>query len=135
MTQKRCIRCEQVKDKSSFQHGHHIEFCGDCHQKYRNSESRRFRYTFHGYGKELFALKYNNDAPTAETIIVSIPSDNEGKKKLVKDIKEKVDKGLDFYVKEEEMIKDEERHTEILAEIRQLEGYWDQVRSFEKKYS
>ena|SRR6266513_556125 len=135
MTKKRCIRCEQAKDKSDFQHGHYPEFCGNCHQNYRNNESRRFRYTFLAYGKELFCLKYDNDEATARSLVVSIPSDNEGKKKLVKDIKKKVDEGLNFYVKEEEIEKNSERHAEVLANIGQLESYYYQVRDFEKKYS
>ena len=89
MTNYRCIKCELVWEEKDFSFN---QFCETCNRICpNNNERRRYYNLFVGYCAELFYLKY----PEPNHSPVSIPSDNEGKKNMIKEAKRVVGIGIE----------------------------------------
>lgn len=118
----RCLKCELKKEENEFRY---YSFCDNCYQIEGGKELTRFRNIFRDYGQEIFCLRY----PDAESqCSVSIPKDNEGKKKMIEEVKKNIGSGLES---QEQWHKDKEGYKD---NVRQLNQYASQILHFEKQY-
>jgi hypothetical protein len=124
MAKLRCIICEQLKNESEFNHGHFMDFCVTCKNREGNNELRRYRYIFNKCGVEIFCLRYPD---ALSTYSVSIPSDNEGKRKMLESVEEKINAKIRFCKKELERENTKEQEKELSEDLFQSHQYKAQV--------
>lgn len=117
MTNRRCISCEMSQDESRF-NGIWPKWCEDCRKDTDSNERRRFQSVFWNDGKELFYLRFSQPDPCPDSI--SIPDSNEGKRKMLDNIMEKIEKSIEFEKKQGS-------DATVEANIRQLKTYYSQA--------
>lgn len=132
MTDKRrCISCESLKDKDKFDSAH-FRLCKACTEHPTDEELRYFENIFLDCGQELFCLEY----PDAQSQLgITIPSDKEGKKSLIQNIKKRIEDKIEFWTKERENSNSESKTLEANVSLHQLSIRKAEALGFEKRYN
>jgi len=132
MTNRRCISCEQSKDKDEF-NSTNFRFCKTCERHATSDELRYFENIFLDCGQELFCLEY----PDAKSQLgVSIPSDNEGIKKMLENIKKRVEDKTQFWLEQRDNSDSSSKtYREAEVSLHQLKFRKAEVIDFQQKYN
>lgn len=130
MTNRRCISCERSKDESLFDSAH-FRLCKTCTKDVSDESLRYFENIFLDCGQELFCLEY----PDAKSQLgVSIPSDNEGIKNMLENVKKRVEAKTEFWIKERDNSTSESKTLEASVSLHQLGIRKAEVIDFQQKY-
>ena len=129
----RCIKCELVWDEENITYS---QICKVCEEGVaNNNERRRLWNTFCGYCKELFYIRY----PEPNHSGVTIPSDDEGKAKMIQEAKRKLGIGLKHKREWKEDMEEKNEtssqlYKEYVADIAQMEQLVPLIVNLEQRY-